>query len=166
MMDQILEQVVLSALYLEPSVDVARIRVTVRDGVATLTGDVETRAQKLAAKCGVENVPGVREVIDDLEVCPSKKSQWGFAHVGDDVLNALFWDLAAPADRVSVKCEKGWVTLTGEVERPYQKEAALRRTSAGPAAWSALSTRLGSRRTANRDGASPSGAWAHADAER
>ena len=36
-----------------------------------------------------------------------------------------------PANRVSVKCEKGWVTLTGEVERTYQRscaEADVRRT--------------------------------------
>ena len=131
MMDQILERAALRALDLEPSVELSRIRVTVRDGVATLTGDVETRAQKLVAKCRVEDVPGVREVIDDLKVCPSKKSQRGFEHIGDDVLNALFWDLAVPADRVSVKCENGWVTLTGEVERPYQKscaEADVRKT--------------------------------------
>jgi osmotically-inducible protein OsmY len=131
MMDQILEQAVLSALYLEPSIDVSRILATVRNGVAILSGDVDTHAQKVAAKFKVEGVPGIREVVDELEVCAAEKSRRGFEHVADEVLNALFWDLAVPRDRVSAKCEKGWVILMGEVERQYQKscaEADVRRT--------------------------------------
>jgi len=123
-MDQVLEQAVLSALYLEPSIDVSRILATVRDGVATLSGDVDTHAQKLAIKYKVEGVPGITEVVDELEVCPAEKSRRGYEHVADDVLNALYWDLAVPRDRVLAKCENGWVTLTGEVERPYQKSCA------------------------------------------
>ncbi len=48
------------------------------------------------------------------------------------VLNALYWDLAVPSDYLSVKVEKGWVTITGEVAYPYQKscaEADVRRVS-------------------------------------
>jgi osmotically-inducible protein OsmY len=42
----------------------------------------------------------------------------------DVVLNDLNWDLAVPPDRVRAKTSKGWVTLTGEVDRPYQKSSA------------------------------------------
>jgi osmotically-inducible protein OsmY len=124
MMDQILEQAVLSALYFESSVDVSRVFATVRDGVATLTGDVDTHAQKLAVKYRVEGVPGVKEVVDQLEVCATEKSRRGFEDVAAKVLNALYWDLAVPSDRVSARCERGWVTLTGEVDRPYQRSSA------------------------------------------
>jgi osmotically-inducible protein OsmY len=41
-----------------------------------------------------------------------------------EVSNAIFWDLAVPRDRVRAHCEGGWVTLTGAVERPYQRSAA------------------------------------------
>jgi osmotically-inducible protein OsmY len=44
--------------------------------------------------------------------------------VAGEVLNALYWDLALPRDRVHARCEKGWVTLTGEVERAYQRSLA------------------------------------------
>ena len=124
MMDQMLEQAVLSALYLEPSIDVSRIFATVRDGVATLSGDVDTHAQKLAVKYRVEGVPGIAGVLDELEVCPAQKSRREFEEVANNVLNALYWDLAVPRDRVLAKCEKGWVTLRGEVERPYEKSCA------------------------------------------
>jgi osmotically-inducible protein OsmY len=40
------------------------------------------------------------------------------------VLNALHWDLALPRDRLSVDVIDGWVTVSGIVDRPYQKTCA------------------------------------------
>ena len=40
------------------------------------------------------------------------------------VLNALHWDLGVPRDRLSVEVEDGWVTVSGIVDRPYQKTRA------------------------------------------
>jgi osmotically-inducible protein OsmY len=40
------------------------------------------------------------------------------------VLAALHWDLAVPPHRVRVSVERGWVTLTGEVRRAYEKSCA------------------------------------------
>ena len=48
------------------------------------------------------------------------------------ILNALYWDLAVPSDYLSVKVEKGWVTIYGDVAHSYQKscaEADVRRVS-------------------------------------
>ena len=41
-----------------------------------------------------------------------------------DVLNALHWDLAVPPHRVEVEVENGWVTMSGVVDRPYQRTCA------------------------------------------
>ena len=40
------------------------------------------------------------------------------------VLNALHWDLAVPRHRLTVKVEDGWVTMSGSVDRPYQRSCA------------------------------------------
>ncbi len=40
------------------------------------------------------------------------------------VLNALYWDLAVPRHRLSVDVENGWVTVSGMVDRPYQRACA------------------------------------------
>ena len=40
------------------------------------------------------------------------------------VLNALHWDLAVPRDRLKVEVENGWVTMSGTVDRPYQRSCA------------------------------------------
>jgi len=42
----------------------------------------------------------------------------------DQVLNALHWDFALPRGELAVKIQEGWVTLTGEVDQPYQKSCA------------------------------------------
>jgi len=40
------------------------------------------------------------------------------------VLNALYWDLAVPPHRVRIEVENGWVTMSGMVDRPYQRACA------------------------------------------
>jgi osmotically-inducible protein OsmY len=40
------------------------------------------------------------------------------------VMTALHWDLAVPRDRVQVSVERGWVTLTGQVKRDYERSRA------------------------------------------
>ena len=44
--------------------------------------------------------------------------------VKTEVLNALYWDLAVPRHRVIVEVENGWVTMSGMVDRPYQRKCA------------------------------------------
>lgn len=44
--------------------------------------------------------------------------------VADAVANSLHWDLALPRHRVFARCNDGWVTLSGEVDRAYQRSSA------------------------------------------
>jgi osmotically-inducible protein OsmY len=44
--------------------------------------------------------------------------------IADAVANALYWDLALPRHRVVARCDDGWVTLSGKVERAYQRSSA------------------------------------------
>ena len=40
------------------------------------------------------------------------------------VLNALHWDLAVPRHRLNVEVADGWVTMSGQVDLPYQRSCA------------------------------------------
>ena len=44
--------------------------------------------------------------------------------IHERVLNALHFDLALPPNRLAVEFQNGWVTLSGQVEWPYQKSCA------------------------------------------
>ena len=46
------------------------------------------------------------------------------ADVQTMVLNALHWDLAVPSHRLKVEVENGWVTMSGVVDRLYERTCA------------------------------------------
>ncbi len=50
--------------------------------------------------------------------------RWQSDEVRTRVLNALYWDLAVPRHRLNVDVENGWVTVSGMVDRPYQRTCA------------------------------------------
>ena len=124
MTDETLKQTVLDELAWEPSVNAAHIGVTARDGVVTLSGHVETYAEKWGAERSVERLGGVKAVAQELEV----RSHYYTGQADDDIakraLNVLEWDVSLPDDKVRVKIEKGWVTLSGELLWQYQRDAA------------------------------------------
>jgi osmotically-inducible protein OsmY len=106
----------------EPSIDERRIGVSVIDRVVTLTGEVSSYAEKWRTERAVERVAGVRGVANDLVVrVGNKHSDTDIAKAAAD---ALKWNVLVPEDRIKVKVENGWLTLTGEVDRDYQRRAA------------------------------------------
>ncbi len=108
----------------EPSVNEAHIGVTVKDGIVTLTGHIPAFAEKYAAERAAKRVYGVRAVADELDVkLPGNRTRTD-EDVAKACVAALQAHYAVPDERVKVMVRNGWVTLEGEVEWQYQKEAA------------------------------------------
>jgi osmotically-inducible protein OsmY len=124
--DGMLKQAVLAELSWEPSVTSAHIGVTARNGVVTLTGRVGSFAEKRAAEAAASRVRGVRAVAEEIEVELAPGSKRTDDEIAAAALESLSWDVSVPKDRVKVKVEKGRVTLTGDVNWHFQKEAAER----------------------------------------
>jgi osmotically-inducible protein OsmY len=124
MTDQDLKQSVLDELAWDPSVSEAHIGVTAHTGVVTLTGHVASYAEKCAAEHAVGRVSGVKAIAEELEIRYLYDAGHGDEDIARQALNVLAWDLAVPKDKVRVKVEKGWITLSGEVHWYYQKNAA------------------------------------------
>jgi osmotically-inducible protein OsmY len=124
MTDQSLKQTILDELDWDPAVSAAHVGVTARDGVVTLTGHVGSYAEKCATEHAVGRVAGVKAIAEELEI----RYLYGVGHGDEDIakqaLNVLAWDLSVPKDKVKVKIDKGWVTLSGDVDWYYQKSAA------------------------------------------
>ena len=110
----------------EPSIREAEIGVAVKDGVVTLSGRVDSFAEKYAAQHAAERVSGVRAIADDLEVKLPGSYQRTDTEIAHAALNAMRWDIQVPDDKIKVKVSDGWVTLEGMVEWRYQKDAAER----------------------------------------
>ncbi len=108
----------------EPSLDASGIGVSVKEGVATLSGHVSTYAQKVAAERAVARVKGIRAVAEEITVRLSLLVRHDDDEIALRAANLLAWTLHVPEDTVHVKIEKGWVTLTGDVDWQYQKHSA------------------------------------------
>lgn len=98
------------------------VTVAVQRGVVSLTGFVDSYAQKWAAERAAARVVGVRDVRDYLEVLPpSDSSEDGGIRIA--VRRALEWDARVP-DGVHGEVTDGVVRLRGVVERLSEREAA------------------------------------------
>ena len=100
------------------------IATAVNDGVVTLAGTVDTYAQRYAAERAVERVKGVQAIVNELDVKLSGATERSDADIAHAAVNALRWHTQVPEERIQVKVANGWLTLEGEVDRYYQKEAA------------------------------------------
>ncbi|MDB5329048.1 MAG: hypothetical protein JWP03_199 [Phycisphaerales bacterium] len=122
--DNDLREDVVHELEWEPSVDAAHIGVAVKDGIATLTGTVNSYAEKFAAESAAKRVYGVRAVVNEIEVKLPGSSARTDEDIARDCVNALATNVSVPADNIKVTVSNGWVTLEGEVDWQYQKDAA------------------------------------------
>lgn len=107
-----------------PSVDSAAIGVSVIDGVVTLSGEVKTFSQRLAAKKAALRVRGVDIVADEIKVAVVAASEHSDSEIARSVKHVLEWNEDVPRDAVMTEVRDGWVTLTGTVEWDYQRKAA------------------------------------------
>jgi osmotically-inducible protein OsmY len=132
MSDATLRQNVLDELEFDPTVNAMKIGVAVDNGVVTLTGHVGSYAEKIAAERVVQRVKGVRGVAQEIEVRYPGGKKDGDDEVAQRAAKIIDWDTTVPPGKVKVKVEKGWVTLSGEVEWQYQRmgaETAVRKLS-------------------------------------
>lgn len=123
--DKHLKQAVLDELKWEPSVNEAHIGVTAKDGVITLMGHVETFSEKFAAEKAARRVNDVKAVAEEIEVRLPFSVKHGDEEIAAAAVDRLRWDSSVPSGAVKARVEKGWVTLTGEVDWHYQQEAAM-----------------------------------------
>ena len=117
---------VIAELKWDPRVQPNEIGVTVKDGVVTLTGWVDSYTKKWAAEEAAHRVRGVKAVANDIEVRLPSSSERTDADIAAAAVRALEWDAFLPVDRIKVTVSKGFVTLEGSVDWQYQKSDAER----------------------------------------
>ena len=124
--DAEIQQDIIQELKYDPSCEDDDIAVAVRDGVVTLAGYVKSYLDKWKAERVVTRVKGVKAIANDLEVRLPSSSERADPDIARAAVDALRWNVSVPHDRIKVKVEKGWVTLEGDVDWYFQREAAAR----------------------------------------
>jgi osmotically-inducible protein OsmY len=109
------------------------VAVTVKDGVVTLGGSVDSFSKKWAAERAALRVRGVKAVVNEIQVRLETENQLSDVGIAESAVRALELDSLIPQGAVKVSVSGGWVTLRGEVEWGYQRTEAERvvRTLAG-----------------------------------
>lgn len=108
----------------DPSINAAEVGVAVKDGVVTLSGHLDTFVEKYEVEQVVQRVAGVRAVAIEIDVKLTAGSVRSDSEIAHAVETAFNWHSSVPAERVQAKVEKGWATLSGEVDWEYQGAAA------------------------------------------
>jgi osmotically-inducible protein OsmY len=122
--DKELRQNVIDELDFEPSVDAANIGIAAEDGVVTLTGHVASYMQKLATERAVWRVKGVKGIAQEIQVRIPSDKKTNDDEIAQRALRILAWSSSAPPGAIQVKVQQGYVTLSGQVEWNFQRQAA------------------------------------------
>lgn len=115
---------VMDELKWDPFLNANEIGVTVKNGVVTLSGSVDSYLKKREAENAAERVSGVKAVAEDIMVRYTNSTVDNDTDIAQAVINALKWHSAIKEERIKVKVEDGAVTLDGDVDWAFQKKAA------------------------------------------
>jgi osmotically-inducible protein OsmY len=119
--DAQLQKDVMDELKWEPLLTSSEVGVSVKNGVVTLSGLVDSYSKKLAAEKAVKRVQGVKAVAEDIQVGVSTGFRKTDAEIAEACIAALKWHTAVQEEKIKLKVEEGNVKLEGEVEWEYQR---------------------------------------------
>lgn len=110
----------------DPSVNATQVGVAVKNGVVTLTGHLDTFAEKAAIERAVQRVQGVQAVAVELDIRLAPGHVRSDTDIAAAAEYAMLWHAQVPTERIKVKVDQGWVTLSGEVDWEFQRREAER----------------------------------------
>jgi osmotically-inducible protein OsmY len=113
---------VMAELKWEPSVNAAQIGVEVKDGIVTLAGHVDSFAEKWDVERAAQRVSGVKALAIEIDVKLAAPNRRDDADIARSAENVLQWTTYWP-ESIDIMVEDGWITLTGEVDWEYQRQA-------------------------------------------
>jgi osmotically-inducible protein OsmY len=122
--DKQLQSDVIAELNWEPSINATKIGVEVNEGVVTLAGHVDSYSDKWNAEAAAQRVAGVKSLTVEMDVNLIGLSEHTDTDIAHSASNILQWTSFLQDDAVKIMVEKGWITLTGEVDWNYQRVAA------------------------------------------
>lgn len=127
-----LKQDVINELSWEPAIiegviqqsDSPKIGVVAKDGVVTLDGEVDSYSKKWSANQTTGRVVGVTGVVDEITVKLPGSFKLADEEIGRSAVHAIELNVSLPHDRINVRVQDGSITLTGEVNWAFQRDAA------------------------------------------
>jgi hypothetical protein len=114
-----------------PEVNSAHIGVSADGGVITLTGDVASYSDRIAAKDAVLRVKGVSAVADELIIKSSYQFTGTDSDLAETVAKVLSWTTVIPENSIKAEVRDHIVTSPAPWTGTIQRDAATRAPSSG-----------------------------------
>lgn len=124
MSDKQLRQDLLDEFEFDPSFNAAHIGVAVDKNVISLTGHVESYAEKLAVLRAARRVKGVQAIADEIEVRFPNQPKTADDQIAKRASDILKWSSVVSNLPIDVVVHDGWITLSGRVDWYFEKRAA------------------------------------------
>lgn len=115
---------VMDQLKWEPFINASEIGVAVKNGIVTLSGQVDSYSKKLTAENAAKKIAGVKAIAEDIQIGVSPSFNKSDTEIAEAVLSALKWHTAVKEEKIKIKVENGNVKLEGEVEWEYERNNA------------------------------------------
>lgn len=120
--DREIEQDVMDTLLNDPAADSYEITASVKDGVVTLEGKVQSWQEKQLSETLARGVRGVRDVKNVLTITyPAQRPD---REIRQDIVQSLKYDVLVDDYLIEVSVDDGAVTLTGTVGSRSEKTRA------------------------------------------
>jgi len=123
MNDQDLALAIAAELRWDAKVDDQAVAVSVKDGIVTLRGTVDSLRERREATKAVKRVGGVVHIDNQLDVSLLDGDRRNDADLRGDVLQALMLDALVPRS-VDATVKDGFVRLSGSAQWHHQREEA------------------------------------------
>lgn len=122
--DTQIQKDVMDQLKWEPFLKASEIGVAVKNGIVTLSGQVDSYYKKRSAEEAAKKVLDVKAVAEDIQIGVSPFYAKSDTEIAEAILNALKWHTAVQDEKIKIKVDDGNVTLQGEVDWDFQRASA------------------------------------------
>ena len=119
--DLALKKKILVRLELARESEYAGLRVSVQHGIVTLRGELESSEKRSAAERAIKRIPGVKGLVDRIQVGHSELNLPTDAEIAERASAAICWLTTIPSEQITVESQNGWVSLRGVVSALHQR---------------------------------------------
>lgn len=109
----------------DPQINATHIGVAVINSIVTLSGHVDNYSEKIAAEEAAKRVKDVKGIVTEMIVKLSLDGIRSDEELALAAVNALKWNMVVPDQKIKVIVEDGLLTLEGQLDWQFQKDAAM-----------------------------------------
>lgn len=111
--DEEIKENIETTLLLNLELDSSEIKISVRNGIVTLEGTVDSFWKKNKTEDVISDLLGVIDIVNKLTIVPTKT--FTDQEIAEDILNSIERNYRADVNKINVKVEKGEIFLSGKL---------------------------------------------------